>query len=71
MGLYIVVSAVASAGCGLTIAWGVDLLGFVDFKVLANIILLNNTAMAVILGPPLIASLGRRVRAWGLAVITS
>lgn len=66
LGLYVVVSAVASAGCGLTIAWGVDMLGFVDFKVLANIILLNNTAMAVILGPPLIAALGRRVRAWGV-----
>jgi energy-coupling factor transport system substrate-specific component len=65
-GLYMIVSAVASAGCGITIAWGVDMLGFVDFKVLANIILLNNTAMAVILGPPLIASLGRRVRAWGV-----
>lgn len=71
MGLYIAVSAVASAGCGLTIAWGVDMLGFVDFKVLANIILLNNTAMAVILGPPLIASLGRRVRAWGVGYSSS
>ena len=64
--LYAIVCSVASAGCGLTIAWGVDLLGFVDFKVLANIIFLNNTAMAVILGPPLLAALGARVRGWGL-----
>jgi hypothetical protein len=64
--LYIVICAVASAACGLTIAWGVDLLGFVDFKVLANIIFLNNTAIGIVLGPPLIAALGARVRGWGL-----
>jgi hypothetical protein len=49
------------------IAWGVDLLGFVEFRVLANLIFLNNVAMAVLLGPPLIASLGKRVKAWGLS----
>jgi hypothetical protein len=48
------------------IAWGVDLLGFVEFRVLANLIFLNNLAMAVLLGPPLMASLGKRVRAWGV-----
>lgn len=67
LGLYAATSAVASAGCGLTIAWGVDMLGFVDFRVLANIITLNNTAMALLLGPPLLAALAPRVRAWGLA----
>ncbi len=67
LGLYAGASAVASAGCGLTIAWGVDMLGFVDFRVLANIITLNNTAMALLLGPPLLAALAPRVRAWGLA----
>jgi len=65
--LYALVSVVAAASCAFTIAWGVDLLGFVDFKVLGNIIFLNNTAMALILGPPLIAALGRRVRAWDIA----
>jgi energy-coupling factor transport system substrate-specific component len=64
--LYAAVCSLASAACGIVIAWGVDLLGFVEFRVLANLIFLNNIAMAVILGPPLLASLGRRVRAWGL-----
>lgn len=71
LALYIVICAVASAACGLTIAWGVDLLGFVDFKVLANIIFLNNTAIGIVLGPPLIAALGRRVRGWGLGYSAS
>jgi hypothetical protein len=65
--LYVAVCSLACAACGLVIAWGVDLLGFVEFRVLANLIFLNNLAMAVILGPPLLASLGKRVRAWGLS----
>lgn len=65
--LYVVACMLACAACGLVIGWGVDLLGFVEFRVLANLIFLNNLVMAVVLGPPLLASLGRRVRAWGLS----
>lgn len=64
--LYAAVCASASAACGLVIAWGVDMLGFVEFRVLANLIFLNNIGMTILLGPPLIAALGKRVRSWGL-----
>jgi hypothetical protein len=64
--LYAAACIPACAACGLVIGWGVDLLGFVQFGVLANVIFLNNVVMAIILGPPLISSLGRRVRAWGM-----
>src|SRR5262245_60464876 len=36
----------ASAVCALTIGWGINLLGFVPFRVLANVILINNFAVA-------------------------
>lgn len=64
--LYIAISAVAGSACGLIIAWGVDLLGLVKFVALADLIFLNNILFALLLGPLLIASLGKRVRSWGL-----
>jgi len=52
----------ASAVCALTVGWGVNLLGFVPFSVLGNIILVNNFLVAVVLTPFLLAVLYPRVK---------
>lgn len=63
---YIGVAILASAACGLVIAFGVNALGLVPFAVLGPIIATNNAAVAIILGPPLMRTLYPRVRRWGL-----
>src|SRR5262245_58806046 len=52
---FIFVVFLASAVCALTIAWGINLLGFVPFRVLANVLLVNNFLVAVVLTPFLLA----------------
>ena len=52
----------SSAVCGLTVGWGINLLGFVPFSVLGNIILVNNFLVAVVLMPFLLAVLYPRVQ---------
>ena len=52
----------ASAVCALVVGWGINLLGFVPFSVLANIILLNNFLVAVVLTPFLLAVIYPRVQ---------
>ncbi len=52
----------ASAVCAMTIGWGINLLGFVPFSVLGNIILLNNFLVAVVLTPFLLAVIYPRVK---------
>jgi energy-coupling factor transport system substrate-specific component len=52
----------SSAVCALTVGWGINLLGFVPFSVLANIILVNNFVVAVVLTPFLLAVIYPRVR---------
>jgi energy-coupling factor transport system substrate-specific component len=56
----------ASGVCALTIGWGINLLGFVPFSVLGNIILINNFAVAVVLAPFLLAVIYPRVKRGGL-----
>ncbi len=56
----------ASATCGFIIGWGVDLLGFVPFHILAVIIAVNNSVLSGILVPILIKFLYDRTRKWGL-----
>src|SRR5205814_8685081 len=46
---FVGVVLLASAVCALTIGWGINLLGFVPFRVLANLILINNFVVAVAL----------------------
>ncbi|MEW6607961.1 MAG: hypothetical protein AB1414_11020 [bacterium] len=58
--------ALSSSICGMSIAWGVDLLGFVPITLLANIITLNNFLVCVILGPFLLVILYPRVKKWRL-----
>jgi energy-coupling factor transport system substrate-specific component len=59
---FVAVVLLASAACALTIGWGINLLGFVPFSVLANIILVNNFVVAVILTPFLLAVLHPRLK---------
>lgn len=52
----------SSAVCALTVGWGINLLGFVPFSVLGNIILVNNFLVAVVLTPFLLAVIYPRVQ---------
>lgn len=62
----VLIVLLASGACGLTIGWGVDLLGFVPFAALGNIIVLNNFVIAIILSPIVMRILYTRVERWGL-----
>ncbi len=59
---FVAVVLLSSAACALTVAWGINLLGFVPFSVLANIILINNFVVAVVLTPFLLAVMYPRVK---------
>ncbi len=61
-----IVALVASAACGIIIAWYLDLAGIVPFAFLAITITINNFAAAVVLGPILLVLLYPRVKRWGL-----
>lgn len=63
---YFSCASLSSAVCGVFIAWGIDLLGFVPLAILANIITLNNFVVCAILGPFLLAILYPRVKRWRL-----
>jgi len=60
--VFVGVIALASAACALTIGWGINLLGFVPFSVLGNIILVNNFVVAAVLTPFLLAVIYPRVK---------
>jgi energy-coupling factor transport system substrate-specific component len=59
---FVGVVLLASAVCALTVGWGINLLGFVPFSVLGNIILINNFVVAVVLTPFLLAVIYPRVK---------
>ena len=59
---FVSVVLLASAVCALTVGWGINLLGFVPFSVLGNIILVNNFVVAVVLTPFLLAVIYPRVK---------
>lgn len=61
-----IVALVASAACGIIIAWYLDLAGMVPFAFLAITITINNFAAACVLGPILLVLLYPRVKRWGL-----
>jgi energy-coupling factor transport system substrate-specific component len=61
-----VCAILASAACGLFIAWGVDLLGFVPFAVLGTIIPINNAIAACVLGFIITILLFPRIKKWDL-----
>lgn len=59
---FVAVVLLASAVCALTVGWGINMLGFVPFSVLGNIILFNNFLVAVVLTPFLLAVIYPRVK---------
>jgi energy-coupling factor transporter ATP-binding protein EcfA2 len=61
-----VVGLAASLACAAAVAWGVDLLGLLPFRILAPAIFLNNAVMGSLLAPPLLLFLHPRVKRWGL-----
>jgi energy-coupling factor transport system substrate-specific component len=63
---FVAVVALAAAVCALTVGWGLNLLGFVPFALLANIIFFNNFLMAAVLSPLLLFAIYPRVKAAGL-----
>ena len=63
---YVIVCALASTVCAVTIGWGVELLGLLPFWFLVPAIFLNNLVMATLLGPPLLFFLYPRVKQWNL-----
>jgi hypothetical protein len=48
--------------CAVTVGFGLQLLGFVPFAVLANVVLVNNVITSAVLAPLLLAVLYPRVR---------
>lgn len=65
---FVGVVALAAGACALVIGWGLNLLGFVPFALLGNVIFVNNFGMAVVLAPLLLRAIYPRVRAAGLRV---
>jgi energy-coupling factor transport system ATP-binding protein len=63
---FVLVCFVASSVCALVVAWGVDLLGLLPFRILAPAIFVNNFFLGTLLAPPLLLFLYPRVKRWGL-----
>lgn len=63
---FVAVVALAAAACALVVGWGLHMLGFVPFAVLANIVFFNNFVMAMALSPPLLMAIYPRVKQAGL-----
>jgi len=53
---------VSAGACALVIGWGLNLLGFIPFAVLGNIVLFNNLAVGATIGPLLLAVIYPRVK---------
>ncbi len=51
----------ASALCALVVGWGLNLIGFIPFSVLGNIVLFNNFASSMIFAPLLLTVIYPRV----------
>jgi energy-coupling factor transport system substrate-specific component len=63
---FVAVVALAAAACALVVGWGLNILGYVPFAVLANIVFFNNFIMAVVLSPLLLLAVYPRVKRAGL-----
>lgn len=63
---FVGVICLSAAACALAVGWGLNLLGFVPFSLLANIILLNNSVVAIVLSPLLLLAIYPRVKQAGL-----
>ncbi|MCC6763425.1 MAG: QueT transporter family protein [Deltaproteobacteria bacterium] len=60
--LFVVVVVTGAGLCAATVGFGLQVLGFVPFAVLANVVIVNNCVTALVLAPLLLAVLYPRVR---------
>jgi len=60
--LFVVVVVTGAGLCAATVGFGLQLLGFVPFVVLANVVLVNNMTTSLVLAPLLLAVIHPRVR---------
>ncbi len=60
--LLMIVIGIAGLLCAVTVGFGLHVLGFVPFPVLANVVLINNVVTSMVLAPLLLATLYPRVR---------
>jgi len=67
--VFVLAAILASASCALVISWGMGLLGLAPPKVVAPIILFNNTGVCAILGGALVFLLHDRIRILGLLYV--
>jgi len=63
---FVGVVAVSAGVCALVVGWGLNLLGFVPFSVLGNVVLFNNFVSSCVLAPLLLAAVYPRVKQAGL-----
>jgi energy-coupling factor transport system substrate-specific component len=61
--------ALAAGSCGLVVGWGLNLLGFVPFVILGNVVFFNNFVVAVVLAPLLLFAIYPRVKRGGLRYV--
>ena len=66
LGRMLFVVLIAAAACALVVGWGLNLLGFVPFPVLGNVVLLSNIVAAGVLAPLVLRVLYPRVKSAGL-----
>jgi energy-coupling factor transporter ATP-binding protein EcfA2 len=60
------VTLIAGVVCAFVVAWGVDLIGLLPFRILAPAIFFNNAVMGLLLAPPLLLFLYPRAKRWNL-----
>jgi energy-coupling factor transport system substrate-specific component len=60
-GQFVFTVFIASALCALIVGWGLNLLGFIPFFVLGNLVLFNNFAASMLFAPLLLAVIYPRV----------
>lgn len=59
---FLFVATVASAACAMTVGWGLNLLGFIPFRVLGNIVLFNDVLATMLIAPLLLTVIYPRVK---------
>ena len=66
IGIFVVISIIASLVCALIVSIGVQVLGLAPFKVLFLIVFINNSLMSAVLGSILLKLLYKRIKDRGL-----
>lgn len=66
---FALVVALAAGSCALIVGWGLNILGFVPFVILGNIVFFNNFVVAVVLAPLLLFAIYPRVKRGGLRYV--